>query len=350
MSAFRHSSICFVAAVAVALAGCGATRQPERCRNLIQNPNLENHGARWLLPSFVKLEEGAAPGLRSFVVSEGPAEGAIAQMIERSQELSGIGVIAVGYAKVVTADSIPATDEDVTARLWEGTVNLVNGYSKNRRDFPGPYARLRFTGREVASGYWKRFVTEAIPAGKARVLYPHFAFWGTRVAHGVKLHLAGLSLVEAPADGRGEPETWVACPNLPAPTPSLETATRRQWTQSLAPNGAFEDSFGMSVSNVPGEPGWREARLTARYRQGSLPADRFLISITEDGSDPRLSPTSRIVTGLAQRGVGQWETVVRVRADARPLAVAVTAAVATKEGLRPQQPPLLPAAWQRARL
>lgn len=323
-------------------ASCGPARAPERCRSLISAQG-------WLLPPFARLEQ--ASGVASFVVETGPASGAIAQQIPRPKDLSGLDVIAVGYAKVESAEALDATDDDVTGRLWDGTVNLVNAWSKNGRDFPGPYARLRFTGREVASGAWKRLVTEAIPAGGARWLYPHFAFWGARLAPGVKLHLAGLSLVEAPAeapvDPSAEPEPWVECPSLPAPTPVLESPTRRQFKAALPPDGSFDDSFALQLENA--ETGWRLLRLTARYRQGSLPADRFLISITEDGTDPRLSPTSRVSVILARRGDGQIETAVRARADAKPLAIAIAAAAATRDGLRPQAP-VLPTAWQRPHL
>lgn len=317
----------------------------------MQNPNWRNQAAGWNLPPFARLEEAPAGsgGVGTVVVVEGPAEGAIAQMITRPAELAGAGVMAVGYVRVEVSHPLDPTDDDVTARLWEGTVNLVNGYSKDGRHFESPYARIHLTGREVASGYWKRFVTGPIPAGRARLLYPHFAFWGTRVASGVKLHLAAMSLVEAPAKDGGDPESWVACSNLPAPRLSMESATRRQWEQALAPDGAFDDAFGITARPAPGEPRWREVRLTARYRQGALVADRFLIAVTEDGSDPRLSPTSRVLTVLAQRGMEQWDATMSIRANAKRLAIAVAAAANTADGLK-TQPPLLPPAWQNPRL
>ena len=341
---WKWKRLCLTAVVVVTLTGCGGpVRAPQRCRNLIQNPNWDQNGAGWNLPAFARLDEGGA-GLRSLVV-EGAAEGAIAQFIPRPADLAGLGVVAVGYARVETAHAIPPTDEDVTARLWEGTVNLVNGYSKNGRDFISPYTRLRFTGREVASGCWKRFVTVAISAGRARLLYPHFAFWGTRLAPGVKIHLAALSLVEAAAENDDASETWAECPDLLAPAPTLESVSRRQWEQDLEPNGAFGDSFGLSVRSLPGEPDWRELQVSWRYRQGSQVADRFLLSVTEDGSDPRLSPTSRVTTLLAKRGVERWEAALRARANARPLAIALAAAARTTQGSRAQTP-LLPPSWQ----
>ncbi len=134
-----------------------------------------------------------------------------------------------------------------------------------------------------------------------------------------------------------------------APRPALESAPRRQWASGLAPNGEFDNAFEMSVGPPAGERRQIELRLKARYRQGSLKADRFVIAVTEDGSDPRLSATSKVTMLLAQEGAEQWEATVRVAADAHPLAVAVAAAASTREGLRPQTP-LLPAAWQRDRL
>ncbi len=336
--------------VVATLAGCsGQSRSPQQCRNWIQNPAFENQAAGWRLPPFARLEEPAeGGGIRSLVIGEGSADGAVAQLIPRPAELSGLGVIAVGYARVEVREAPAATDEDLTPRLWDGTVNLANGYSKNGRDFESPYVRLRFTGREVASGLWKRFVTEAIPARRARLLYPHFAFWGARLAPGVKLHLAAISLVEAPADDAGEPESWAACPKLLAPAPALVSATHRQWKRGLAPDGAFEEVFGLAVRRIASEASARELQLTARYRQGPLAADRYLISVTEDGSDPRLSPTSRITTVLARQEGEQWETMVRVKAEAR-VAIAVAAAAASEDGLKTQAP-LLPAAWQKPRL
>ncbi|MBI3666244.1 MAG: hypothetical protein HY236_08480, partial [Acidobacteria bacterium] len=306
--------VCLLALVA--LVGCGGpARAPQRCHNLVRNPNWDQNGAEWKL---------------------GAAEGAIAQFIHRPADVAGLGVIAVGYARVETEHPVPPTDDDVTPHLWEGTINLVNGYSKNGRDFVSPYARLRFTGREVASGCWKRFVSVVIPARPARLLYPHFAFWGTRLAPGVKIHLAALSLVEAPAQDDGAPEAWAECPALPAPAPTLVSVPRRQWEQDLEPNGVFGDSFGMTVRAIPAEPDWRELQVSWRYQQGWQSADRFLLSVTEDGSDPRLSPTSRVTTILARRGIEQWETSLRVRANARPLAIALAAAAVTAQGLRAQ--------------
>jgi hypothetical protein len=326
--------------------GCSGAKAPERCRNLVENPDWERRAAGWSLPAFARLEDAPGEQVRSIVVSEGPANGAIAQLIRRPAALSSSGVVAVGYARVETAHSFAPTDEDITAQLWDGTVNVVNAYSKNGRDFPGPYARLRFSGREAASGCWKRFVTETVPAARGRFLYPHYAFWGARIAPGVRLHLWPLSLVEAPLDEAGDPESWLACPNLPVPAPALVSSARRQWDQGLPPDGSFDNSFHLEVRSLAGEPGWRELLLTARYRQGKLPADRFLIAVTEDGTDPRLSPTSRILTILARQGVEQWQAAPRVRADARPLRIAVGAAALTRDGLRAQSP-LLPEAWQK---
>jgi hypothetical protein len=75
-------------------------------------------------------------------------------------------------------------------------------------------------------------------------------------------------------------------------------------------------------------------------------ADRFVVSLTEDGSDPRLSASSRVVTVAARRGAEQWEATLPVSAAGRTRAVAVAAAVATQHGLRVQTP-LLPESWQR---
>lgn len=348
MNLIRSAKLVAVTAASALLLGCAGGRGPQRCHNLVQNSTFENGASGWLLPPFARPAPAGAGGVAAVVVGEGPAEGAVAQTIARSRDLSSIGVIAVGYARVESAGVAP-TDADATASLWSGTVNVVNAYSKNERDFLGPYARLSFTGREIASGCWKRFVTEVIPAANGKLLYPHFAFWGARLSPGVKLHLTGLALVEAPVEPNGDPELWLECPSLPVPKPSLESPTRRQWSLSLAPNGDFQNAFEMAVQAVPGEPRRRELRLRARYRQGSFKADRFVVAVTEDGSDPRLSPTSQVVTILARQGVEQWETAVRVGADARPLAVAVAAAAATREGLRPQTP-VIPAAWQRGRL
>ena len=322
---------------ALALAGCGTARAPERCRNWIPDARWDSSG--WRLPPFAKLEEGA------LVIGEGPANGAVARLIERPATLSSVGVVAVGYARVETSDGLPSKDEDVTSRLWEGTVNLVNASSTDGRNFPGPYARLRFSGREIASGCWKRFVTPAIPAGKAKLLYPHFAFWGTRLNHSVKLRLAAMSLVEAPAQAGDDTEPWAACPNLPVPAPALASVGPRQWYLDQVPDGAFDDSFAAS-ERPAAERGWIDLHLTARYRQGPLVADRFLVAVTEDGSDPRLSPTSRVVTVNARRDQEQWQATVQVRAGAASRRIAVAAAGLTAGGLRAQIP-LLPAAWQK---
>ena len=75
-------------------------------------------------------------------------------------------------------------------------------------------------------------------------------------------------------------------------------------------------------------------------------ADRFLVAVTEDGSDPRLSATSRVQTVLARRGVEQWETAVRIARGARPVRIAVAAAAWTSVGLRAQEP-VFPEPWQR---
>ena len=160
---------------------------------MVQNPGWENRAAGWNVPPFAKLEEAAVGGLRSMVI-EGHADGAIAQMVPKSQDLAGLGVIAVGYARVETTQLLEPTDDDVTARLWEGTVALANGYFRRWGGNESPHAVVRFTGRETASGAWKRFVAPPIAVDQARTLYPHFAFWGVRLASGVKLRVAALSL------------------------------------------------------------------------------------------------------------------------------------------------------------
>ncbi|HZS51345.1 MAG TPA: hypothetical protein VFA54_10820 [Bryobacterales bacterium] len=349
----RPVKLCLPFAAFLLLEACSLmparpARAPQRCRNLIRNANWERQGEGWRLPAFAKLEQPPSSGGVASIVVEGAADGAIAQIIPRPPELSGLGVVAVGYARVELSHTLDSTDDDITSRLWEGSVNLVNGYSRNGEDFASPYVRIRFTGREIASGCWKRFVTGVIPAGRARLLYPHFAFWGARLAPGVKLHLAALSLVEAPADDNGEPERWVDCANLPAPSPVLAAPTQQQWAESLAPNGSF-DSFHMQTRPLAAAHSLRELVLEARYHQGSLIADRYLISVTQDGSDPRLSPTSHIVTALARRGVEDFEAVVKVRADAQPLRIAIAGAAEVKDGLR-AQPAILPLEWQRPRL
>ncbi len=349
----RRAKLCLPFAAFLLLEACSLTparpaRAPQRCRNLIRNANWERQGEGWRLPAFAKLELPPSPAGVVSIVVEGAADGAIAQMIPRSPELSGLGVVAVGYARVESSHALDSMDDDITSRLWEGSVNLVNGYSRNGGDFISPYTRIRFTGREIASGCWKRFVTGVIPAGRARLLYPHFAFWGTRLAPGVRLHLAALSLLEAPPDEKSEPEPWADCANLPAPSPVLAAPTQRQWAESLAPNGSF-DSFHLQTRPLAGDRSSRELVLAARYHQGPLIADRYLISVTQDGSDPRLSPTSHILTSLAKRGVEDFEAVVRVRANAGLLRVAIAGAAEVKDGLR-AQPAVLPLEWQRPRL
>src|SRR5262249_33111758 len=139
----------------------------------------------------------------------------------------------------------------------------------------------------------------------------------------------------------GEPESWATCPKLLAPAPSLVSATHSQWKRGLAPDGTFEEAFGLTVRGIAGQASARELQVTAPSRQSARGADRCVISVTEAGSDPRLSPTSRITTVLARQEAEQWETVVRVKADAR-LAIAVAAAAACEDGLKTQTP-LLPA-------
>ena len=249
----QWQKLCLLAAFSMSVAflvtGCaGQARTPPRCYNLVQNANLEKQGEAWRLPPFAKIEEPAG-GIRTIVV-EGVADGAIAQLIPRPAEISGLGVIAVGYARVELPHAIDPTDEDITAQLWQGSVNLVDGYTRNGSDFVSPYTRIHFSGREAASGEWKRFVTRAIPAAGARFLYPHFAFWAARLNHGVKLHMAGLALVAAPADDKGEPEVWAECPSLLAPSPVIESPTQRQWDESQAPDGTF-DGFEMTGRREP---------------------------------------------------------------------------------------------------
>lgn len=307
----------------VVLLSC-SPRAPQRCRNLI--------GTDWQAPSFAKPDNGG------FVI-EGHAEGAIAQWVQKNDDLSGLAVLAVGYGRVETAHPPEPSDDDVTPKLWEGAVALVNGYSRRWGGMESPYVPLRFTGREIASGAWKRFVAPAVATSRAKTLYPHFAFWGVKMAPGVRLQVAGLSLVPAP-EKPDDPESWVACPSLPAPQPVLESPARRQLDQDLEPDGVFEEAFTLR------EPAPGELVLGARYRQGSRVADRFLVSVTDDGSDPRLSPTSRVQVAPALRGPAEWSVTVRVRPAARPLRIAVAAAVRTTAGLRVQEP-LFPAAWQK---
>ena len=299
------------------LAGCGGPAlAPEPCRNLV--------GATgWNIPRFAKVEQGGS------MVVEGHAEGAISQWVQKSKDVPV--VVAVGYARVETATPLEASDEDVTPKLWDGAVALANGYSKRWRGMESPHVQLRFTGREASSGAWKRFVTPPVETWRARALYPHFAFWGARLAPGVKLRVAGLALVPAAEE--------VECPSLPAPQPVLESATRRQYEQDLEPDGAFEEPF--RLQERAGQ--WV---LGALYRQGKQRADRFLVAVTEDGSDPRLSATSRVQTVLAHRGAEQWETTVPVRREARPVRIAVAAASWTSAGLRAQEP-VFPATWQK---
>lgn len=307
----------------VVLAGCGGpARAPEPCRNLLQNPTWENRGAGWNLPRFARLESNS-------IAVEGHADGAISQWVQKSKAVPA--VITVGYARVETAAPLAATDEDVTPKLWEGAVALANGFSRRWGGMESPHVQLRFTAREVASGAWKQFVSPPVETWRARALYPHFAFWGARLAPGVKLWVAGLALVPAAED--------VVCPSLPAPQPVLESLTRRQFEQDWEPDGAFEEPF--TRREQAGQ--WV---LGARYRQGTRRADRFLVAVTEDGSDPRLSPTSRVSTVLARRGERQWETTTPVRAGTRRVRIAVAAAARTSAGLRAQEP-VFPGPWQR---
>jgi hypothetical protein len=304
-----------------------AVMAAEPCRNLAPSSN-------WTLPPFAKLEEGSA------VVVEGRADGAIAQLLERPAGLAGGQVVAIGYARVESAHAIEATDDDVTPRLWEGAISLVNGYMRWLGGFESIYVQMRFTGREAASGAWKRFVSPPMPVWKARRLYPHFAFWGARLAPGVRVHLAGLALVE-PAD--------TECAGLPAPSPVLASLSQRQWNEDRKPDGAFDENFRIAERAVAGDPAAVELVLAARYRQGENGADRFLVAITQDGSDPRLSPTSQVTTILARRGADEWETTVRLKKGAGPLRIAAAAAALTAGGLRAQAP-VFPPAWQRQRL
>ncbi len=314
----------FLIPAVVVMAGLVAGAEP--CRNLVRDSN-------WSLPAFAKPEEGA-------VVVEGRADGAIAQLLERPAGLAGGQVVAIGYARVESAHGIEATDDDVTPRLWEGAVSVVNGYMRWLGGFENIYVQVRFTGREAASGAWKRFVSPPMPVWKARRLYPHFAFWGTRLAPGVRIHLAGLALVEA-AD--------VECPSLPAPSPVLASVSPRQWNEDRKPDGAFDENFRIAGRAVAGDPTAVELVLAARYRQGENGADRFLVAVTQDGSDPRLSPTSQVTTILARRGVAEWETTVRLKKGAGPLRIAAAAAALTASGLRAQTA-VFPPAWQRQRL
>jgi hypothetical protein len=298
----------------------------EPCRNLVRDSN-------WTLPPFAKPEGGA-------VVVEGHAEGAVAQLLERPSGLAGGQVVAIGYARVESAHAIEVTDDDVTPRLWDGAISLVNGYMRWLGGFESIYVQMRFTGREAASGAWKRFVSPPMPVWKARRLYPHFAFWGTRLAPGVRIHLAGLALVDA---------SDVACAGLPAPSPVLASIPQRQWNEDGKPDGSFDENFRITERAVAGDPAAVELVLGARYRQGENGADRFLVAVTQDGSDPRLSPTSRVTTILARRGVAEWETTVHLKKGAGPLRIAAAAAALTASGLRAQTP-VFPPAWQRQRL
>ena len=314
----------FLIPAVVLMTGFVAGAEP--CRNLAPSSN-------WSLPPFAKPEGGS-------VVVEGHADGAIAQLLERPSGLAGGQVVAIGYARVESAHGIEATDDDVTTRLWEGAVSLVNGYMRWLGGFESIYVQVRFTGREAASGVWKRFVSPPMPVWRARRLYPHFAFWGTRLAPGVRIHLAGLALVEA-----GDAE----CPGLPAPSPVLASVSQRQWNEDRKPDGSFEENFRITERTVAGDPKAVELVLAARYRQGENSADRFLVAVTVDGSDPRLSPTSQVMTILARRGAEEWETTVRLKKGAGPLRIAAAAAALTASGLRAQTP-VFPPAWQRQRL
>ena len=308
----------------VVMAGVVAGAEP--CRNLVRDSN-------WSLPAFAKPEEGS-------VVVEGRADGAIAQLLGRPSGLAGGQVVAIGYARVESAHGIDATDDDITPRLWDGAISVVNGYMRWLGGFESIYVQMRFTGREAASGAWKRFVSPPMPVWKARRLYPHFAFWGARLAPGVRIHLAGLALVEA-----GDAE----CPGLPAPSPVLASVSQRQWSEDRKPDGSFEENFRITERTVAGDPKAVELVLAARYRQGENSADRFLVAVTQDGSDPRLSPSSQITTILARRGAEEWETTVRLKKGAGPVRIAAAAAAVTAGGLRAQAP-VFPPAWQRPRL
>jgi hypothetical protein len=288
-----------------------------------------------MLPPFARLEEPAAGGVRSIAV-EGAGSGAVAQMLERPGGAWNRNVVAVGYARVESAHPIQPADEDITPRLWEGAVALVNGYQRWRGGFESPHVQLRFTGRQAASGEWKRFVSPPTAVWRARKLYPHFAFWETRFAPGVRIHVAALALVPAEA---ADPE----CPDLPAPQPVLETVSSRQWDQDWKPDGTFEGVFELAEQPAGVDV---DLHLRARYRQGANRADRFLVAVTQDGSDPRLSSTSRVETILARRGAEQWETTLRVPKGAGPVRIAVAAAAVTSGGLRVQTA-LFPPAWQK---
>jgi hypothetical protein len=313
----------------------------------VRNAGWERGAEGWALPPFAHLEGPGAGGVRSIVV-EGQAEGAVAQTLDRPEGFFGRHVIAVGYARVESAHAIEATDEDVTPKLWEGALALANGYVRWRGGFESPYVQVRFTGREAASGAWKRFVTPPMAVWRARRLYPHFAFWQTRLAPGVRVHLAALSLVEVGSEAAEEPETAVECPGLAAPAPVLENVPRAQWVAGRAPDGAFEEFFELAERANARTPGEVELVLSARYRQGPNRADRFLVAVTQDGSDPRLSPTSQVAILLARRGEERWETAVSVRKNVGPLRIAVAAAAQSTGGLRVQTP-VYPPAWQRPR-
>ena len=129
----------------------------QKVRNLRRDPRVS-----------VVAEAGGGGKPVCRVAVEGRAEGAVAQMLDRPEGFFGKQVIAVGYARVESAHGIEATDEDVTPKLWEGAVALANGYVRWRGGFESPYVPVRFTGREAASGAWKRFVTPPMPAWKAR--------------------------------------------------------------------------------------------------------------------------------------------------------------------------------------
>lgn len=289
----------------------------------------------WNRPPFARLENG-------LVAVEGHAEGALSQWIPKTDNLSGQSVITLGYARVESAEPPEPTDDDVTPKLWEGAVALVNGFSRRWGGMENPYRQIRFTGREVASGAWKRFVAPPVEVSRVRQFYPHFAFWGARLRPGVKLRLAGLALAPAPRQLE-EPELWVDCPSLPAPQPVLEWISQRQFDQDLDPDGVFER---FERQELPArEPGWQEWALSARYRQGKQRADRFVVAVTEDGSDPRLSPTSRVQTVLVRRNE-PWETTIRVRTGSRPVRIAVAAAAQTSGGVRTQTP-VFPEPWQK---
>ncbi len=314
------------------LAACpGSPPAPETCRDLLPDSWTRRPSA-WNVPPWAKAE-GAA------LVVEGHAEGAISRWVEKTGALQDRAVVVVGYGRVETSQPVEPTDDDMTPQLWEGAVAVVNGYTRRFGGIENPHRQLRFSGREIASGAWKRFVTPPVATSRARRLYPHFAFWGVKMAPGVRLRVAALQLVSAP-DEVQDPEAWVAACPIPLPEPVLVSVPKFQFDQDLEPDGAFDPAF-LLRETAPGE-----LKLRARYHQRSRLADRFLLAVTDDGTDPRLSATSRVQTILALHGAQSWEAVVRVRPGARPVRIAVAAAALTSAGLRAQTP-LFPDAWQR---